>query len=438
MSAVNIFLFEFKHFSKSKAKMIAYLLFVFACVVSLYNGFYLFDKQKNTIKTIELKKQESIKKIISWYDEGKKGPADRPWIDITTPFWALWNTPTYTIKKPSTLLPFGIGQAEQYGYYKKVTNWSSTYDNDMVEELANPERLVNGNIDFSFMIIFLLPILLIILLFNINGLEKDLNFNKLISIQVGNISKWLLVRVSFYVVFLIVTVLVLVLFSVFINSPFDILSLNLLSLMLLAILYIIFWAVIFYFIVLKSRGSSTQAFAMISVWLVLCVIVPGAVHQYVSLQYPANLMTNYLDVNRKEAYEVYELSPDSLGKRLIEIYPPLTTTLHGEDSTMSEEIVNNTVSAIINQMNKKGIQKIEYQNDLKNKFITSSYYFNPVTYFQNTWNKITQTDYSAYKNYRKQVQEAIDKKIELLVFECWEKKKVDKQVYENYLKKCIN
>ena len=29
----------------------------------------------------------------------------------------------------------------------------------MVEELANPERLVNGNIDFSFIVIFLLPIL---------------------------------------------------------------------------------------------------------------------------------------------------------------------------------------------------------------------------------------------------------------------------------------
>ncbi len=435
MRALNIFLFEFKHFSKSKAKMIAYLLFVVACVVSLYNGFYLFNKQEDTIKSIELKKQESIKKIYSWYDEGKKGPADRPWIDITTPFWALWNAPTYTIKKPSTLLPFGIGQAEQYGYYKRVTNWSSTYDNDMVEELANPERLVNGNIDFSFIILFLLPILLIIFLYNLNGLEKDFNFNKLISIQVGNISKWLFVRVSFYVVFLIVTVVILVLFSAFINSPFDIFSLKLLSLILLAILYIVFWSIIFYYIVLKSKGSSSQAFTMISVWLLLCVIIPGAVHQYVSLKHPANLMTNYLDVNRKEAYEIYELSPDSLGKRLIEIYPALTTTLNGKDSTVSEEIVNNTVSAIINQMNKKAIEKSEYQNDVKNKLITSSYYFNPVTYFQNTWNKITQTDYGAYKNYRMQVQEAIDKKIELLVFECWEKKKVDKQVYENYLKK---
>ena len=40
-------------------------------------------------------------------------------------------------------------------------------------EISNYERLINGNIDFSFLVIFLLPILLIILTYNINGLEKD-------------------------------------------------------------------------------------------------------------------------------------------------------------------------------------------------------------------------------------------------------------------------
>ena len=67
----------------------------------------------------------------------------------------------------------------------------------MVEEIANPERLVNGNIDFSFMIIFLLPVLLIILTYNINGLEKDLNFDKLIAIQSGSSRKWTLTGFSF-------------------------------------------------------------------------------------------------------------------------------------------------------------------------------------------------------------------------------------------------
>lgn len=434
MSILYTFLYELKHFSKSKAKVVAYFLFVFACLYALYNGFNLHDKQQITIASIEEKKQEGITKIKSWYDEGKIGPEDRPWIDITTPFWALWNAPTYTIKNPSPLLPLGIGQTEQYGYYKRVTNWTSTYDNDMVEELANPERLVNGNIDFAFIILFLLPILLIIFSYNINGFEKDFNFDKLIIIQAGNKRKWILVRLLFYVLLLILTVFILILSVGIINSVNDTYHSNLISLTFLATIYITFWAVAFYFIILKSNGSSSQAFTMISVWLVVCIIIPGAVHQYVSIKYPANLMIDYLDANRKQANEVFELSRDAQAKEIVAIFPALTNTQHGKDSITDESIVSNTVSAIINQMNKKAIDKIEQQNDSKNNLITATYWFNPVSYFQNRWNSITDTDYNAYKMYRSDVQKAIDKKIELLVFECWDKKKVDKVTYENYIK----
>ena len=69
---------------------------------------------------------------------------------------------------------FSLGQSEQYGYYKRVTNWSTTFDSDLAEEIANPERLAIGTLDFNFVFIYLSPILLIILLFNIGGLEKDL------------------------------------------------------------------------------------------------------------------------------------------------------------------------------------------------------------------------------------------------------------------------
>jgi ABC-2 type transport system permease protein len=434
MRALNTFLYEFKHFSRSRAKVVAYLFFVFACIYALYYGFSLHNKQQETIASIEQKKQEDIAKIIGWYEEGKAGPEDRPWIDITTPFWALWNTPTYTIKNPSPLLPLGIGQAEQYGFYKRVTNWSSTYDNDMVEELTNPERLVNGNIDFAFLILFLLPLLFIIFTFNINGLEKDSNFDKLISIQVGHLSEWILPRLTYYTLLLLLTVIALILSVGAINTIDLSYHSNLFSLILLASIYISFWAVIFYFIILKSKGSSSQAFAMISVWLALCVVIPGAVHQYTSIKYPSNLMTDYLDVNRKEAYEVYELAPDSLAKRIVAIFPELTKTKHAQDSLTDEDIVSNTVSAVINEMNKKAIDRIEDQNDKKNNLITASYWFNPISYFQNRWNCIAATDYNAYKNYRANVQNAIDRKTELLVFECWDKKKVDKASYENYIK----
>jgi ABC-2 type transport system permease protein len=174
---------------------------------------------------------------------------------------------------------------------------------------------------------------------------------------------------------------------------------------------------------------------MISVWIIFCVLIPGAVHQTASIKYPANYMTDYLDANRKQAYEVYELSPDTLSVKLKSIYPELVNTQQGKDTIIDEDIVSNTVSAIINQMNKKAIGTIELQNDAKNDFIASSYWYNPISMIQNKWNSLTGTDYSAYNNYRSEVQKSIDKKIELLVLECWDKKKVDKKKYEDYYQK---
>ena len=178
---LNLFLYEFKHFKNSSAKVIIYLIFLLACFYSIHTGFELQNSQNETILNIKLEHDKAIYELFNWFDNGLSGPEGKSWIDISNPTWALSLTPQYTIKEPSPLLPLGLGQAEQFGFYKKITNWSSTYDNDMVEELTNPERLVNGNIDFSFLIVFLLPVLLIILIYNIRGLEQDFLFERLIN-----------------------------------------------------------------------------------------------------------------------------------------------------------------------------------------------------------------------------------------------------------------
>lgn len=433
MRTLNVFLFEFKHFRKSKAKVLAYILFVFGCIYAIYNGFSLQNKQLSTISKIQEKQKEEINEMLAWYDEGVTGPEDKPWIDITSPFWALRKATTYTIKEPSKLLPLGIGQAEQYGFYKETTQWSSTYDNDMVEEIANPERLVNGNIDFAFLILFLLPILLIIFTYNIVGLEKDRNFDKLIKIQFGNHQKWVLARLGFYTVLLILTALSIILIVSIVNGGMQSTLSGTLSLIGISILYILCWSAVFYFVILRSKGSSSQAFKMISIWLLFCVVIPGSVHQYASTSYPANFMIDYLDANRKDAYAIYDLEPEELVEKTFEVYPELRESDYGKDGS-GTEIVFNTLSAVINEMNKTAIASIEQQNDQKNQLIKSTYWFNPVSFFQNKWNSITSTDYSAYKDYRNEVQLAIDKRNKLLAEECWNNYEVDKEVFEDYLK----
>jgi ABC-2 type transport system permease protein len=366
MSILTIFLYEIKHFGRNGAKIFAYLIFVIATLYALFTGFELQHKHEKIIDDINQKKEKSISEMLSWYNKGEKGPKERPWVDINTPFWAIWYLPTYTFKEPTTILPLGVGQTEQYGYYKNVTNRSSVYDNDMVEELANPERLVNGNIDFSFMVLFLLPLLFVILTYNINGLESDLNFERLIFIQTQNKQKWIFARLAFYTSLLTCTIFVLILGVAFKNDAFSNYTSTISALLFLSFTYISIWALVLYFIILKGKSSSTNAIKMIGVWLTFCVLIPGTVHQIASIKYPASYMTDYLDANRKEAYKVYELSPDKIVAKLKNIYPELKSTKHGKDTLINDEIISNSLSAITNQINKKAIEKIELHNEAKN------------------------------------------------------------------------
>ena len=93
------------------------------------------------------------------------------------------------------------------------------------------------------------------------------------------------------------------------------------------------------------------------------------------------------------------------------------------------------MSCIVNQINVQAINIIEEQNNFKNNLIRSTYWFNPISYFQNKWNKLTSTDYYAYKDFRDNIQLITNKKLEILAFECWNERTVNLNLYNEYLKK---
>ena len=428
----SVFLFEFKHFIRDKAKLSSYIFFMLLCVFSINNGFEIMHKQLDTITKIKDKQEKESRQIIKWLEE-KTGPVEKPWVNIKDPYWCIRLTPTFLVKQPSSIFPLGIGQSEQFGFYKKVTRWSSTYDSDMVEETSNYERLINGNIDFSFIIIFLLPILLIILTYNVSGLEKDLKFYKLIYIQNSKNKYWILNRLVFYLLLLICSVNILILLVGFISGNFSNIQ-SILKIILISNLHILFFSFLFYFINKNAKSSSSAAFKMISVWLMLCVVIPGSVHQYVSFKFPANYMTDFLDVNRKQTYEVFKLDNIDLYDVLMEIHPELIETKKSQEISLDNKSIRRSISTIINQMNIDAANEIERQNEEKNKLIQLSYFFNPISYVQNLWSSCTSTDYNAYRNFRLEIEKAIISRNKLIVLEIWKEHKVDKEMYKNYLK----
>ena len=434
MKNLDVLLYEWKHFARSPFKIVALLLFILSAIYGLHNGANLYQKQKGEIKKINLKVANQHQKILAYYEKGEKGPQDRPWIDVSTPFWATWYVSSYHFKSPSPAMVYSIGQAEQYGFYKEISVWASPYDSDIAEEISNPERLQLGTLDFSFIVLYLLPLLLLILLYNIKGAEAEQGFLPLIEVQTGSKNAWLLARVAFYGMLSMVVLAGLMLYGAMLTGVLFVENSVFVKILLLLFLYLIFWISIFFFILRQGKSSVINTLQMIGIWMLFAFIIPATVHQWVSIEKPANLMTDFIDVTRDGQEKLFS-QPDSVQlKQLIELFPAISKSPFIKDSNKTKEALSFSASGLGSKMIKEAIAPIKGQSEAKNALIQKTYWFNPITFFQNQLNALTQTQYNNYENYRTDIQTLIDKRIKIMVIDIWNDVKVDKQKYMEYTK----
>jgi len=433
MRNLNIFVYEWKHLVRSPFKIVALLLFILASIYSLHNGADLYNKQITEIERLYKKVNEEKETILTYFDKGEKGPEKKPWVDITTPFWAIWYTPTYHFKQSSPSIVYNIGQTEHYGFYKKIDTYSSPYDADMAEEIANPERIQSGTLDFAFVVLFLMPLLLLVLLYNIKGQEAEQGFLPLIFVQTGSKNWWILSRTLFYTLLLLVVLFALLIYGAILTKVFE--SENVfLSIFLYISVYLIFWVVVYFLILKYGKSIISNTLQMIGVWLLFAFIIPAVIYQWISIEKPTNLMVDIIDIKRDKTDEIYEQSNLEIDKQIFNLYPSLKQTKIAQDTVAIKKARNDSKIALINVAMKNGILKLEKNNSIKNKLISKTYWFNPVTYFQNKLNHSSNTHYDDYQMYRNDIQALVDKRIEIMILDIWNTVKIDKTKYLEYNK----
>ncbi|MEO0338089.1 MAG: hypothetical protein AAF242_02640, partial [Bacteroidota bacterium] len=427
----SLFLYEWKHFIRSPFKVVALLLFVIASLYGLHNGASLYHKQTSEIEGIKEEIAEDFKTNLAYYDEGKKGPEDQPWVDMTAPFWAVYKSGAYHFKTPSPALVYSIGQAEQYGFYKSVNFYASPYDADMTKEIANPERLQTGTLDFSFALLYLAPLLLLILLYNLQSAEAEQGFLPLIEVQTTSKNSWLFTRVSFYALLLLGTLSLLILYGALLTNVFSTAGTALGQMFMYSFLYLLFWSLIYYLILRSGKQILSNTLKMVGIWLLFAFLTPAVVHLWVSMKKPANLMTDWIDI-RDEGQKLYDQADDVIQDQLDTLFPEIKDSPSAKDSTKSAAARSDSFAALTNELKKKRITPIEAENGDKNQLIRTSYWINPVTFFQNQLNSIAETHYNDYHKYRATVQSMVDKQVETLVKDTWDEVEVDKQRYLAY------
>lgn len=429
----QIFYFEAKHLVRNYYKVIALILFVLISLYSINYGYNLYQTRLNEINNIVTESENNRNKIIQWFNDGIKGPEDRPWIDITNPFWALWNSNVWTFNEPSVLMALSVGQAENFPYYKKVNVWATPYDADMVNEITNYERLALGSIDFAFVIIYLLPILLMMLLYNIGGYEKDNRFYNLIKTQNSNHKKILFLRSLFYLLLANLVVLIIMFGTgLFIGLASDNLTL-LLSFFSYAVLYSILWFVLFFAIILISKNSSQQIIRMVVLWLLFCLIIPSTVSYYISSKHPFDYMSDFIETDRNKVNELYEIEADSIKKLLVAAYPQIQNLSEYNNQQKLSDLTGFSFRAVANELLKESYDKIIDIQLKRNSLAQNSYLFNPPAFFSNRFYSLSQTDFLSQINFQKEIAGKIDKMILMLVEDLWNAQKINKVKYLDYI-----
>tara|TARA_B110000046_G_scaffold185708_1_gene228746 strand:- start:10904 stop:12217 length:1314 start_codon:yes stop_codon:yes gene_type:complete len=431
MRSLGIFLYEWKHFVRSPFKIVAIVLFIVASIYGLHNGADLYDKQTKEIERIKKEIATKNKTTLSYFETNEKGPKNRPWVDVTTPYWAIWSTSTYQFKRPSPAIVYTIGQAEQYGFYKAIGMSSSPYDADMAKEIANPERIQSGTLDFSFVVLFLLPLLLLILLYNIKGQEAEQGFLPLVFVQTGSKNWWILSRTLFYVLLLLFVLFWMLVYGAVLTNVFG--ADNVFwKVYIWVSIYLLFWAVIYFFILKYGKNTVSNTLQMIGVWLLISFIVPAAVQQWISIEKPTNLMVDFIDAKREKTDKIYDQSTELIYQQLFDLYPNLKQTKIAKDSLLFQKAKRYSMRALINLAMKNATAIVEEDNRSKNELISKTYWFNPFTYFQNTFNRLSKTHYDDYQAYRNEIQHRVDQRIQTMVLDVWNEVKVDKTKYLEY------
>lgn len=270
------------------------------------------------------------------------------------------------------------------------------------------------------------------MLYNLKGAETEQGFLSLIEVQVGSKNGWLLSRMAFYTVLVLGVNVLLMLYGASLTDVFTAASQDLGAMMFYVTIYLLFWAVIYFFILQRGKNIMSNTLMMMSVWVILTFIIPATVHQWVSIKYPANLMTDFIDATRDNRQKIYDQADSLIQDQLIVLFPEIVSSAVANDEAKKNIAMNRSVSALANELMKRSVVAIEAKNQEKNKLVSNSYGFNPISFFHNQLNSIAQTHYNDYQEYRNEVQSLVDKQIRTMVLDIWNDVEVDKAKFLEY------
>lgn len=280
-----IFLHELRNLLRSKVTLLALTGMWLMGSYGLFHGKKTLDAQKAVIANIAAVQQQHLAQNMAHNQDKPLGTA-------------LYFQQFYTINPPSPWAAFSIGQRDVNPFHLPVRMLAlqgQLYDT----ELTNPDTLLTGNLDAAFVFVFLFPLLIIALSYNVLSGEQETGVWKFVQSITLSPRKILLMKLL--VRFTITGGLAMLLFATacwYLSLPA---GPQLWQVALLILLYLLCWFGITGWVISLGKSSGFNAVALVSVWISCMILLPAMANIVLnnSIPLPEALETT---VEQREGY----------------------------------------------------------------------------------------------------------------------------------------
>jgi ABC-2 type transport system permease protein len=188
--------------------------------------------------------------------------------------------------RPAPLSALAVGQGDVYPNYIKITARSldALVTGDQIE---HPLAVASGQFDAAFVMLFLYPLLIFAVSFDLTASERDRGTLRMVLSQPVTLRQVVAGKMVVRVMLLLVPAIVLPIALLAFNTPFDATFVQRAILWAAAVTaYAAVWHGLALFVNARGMNAPTNALVLAGIWLLFVVVGPSAVNLLIATRYP--------------------------------------------------------------------------------------------------------------------------------------------------------
>jgi len=310
----------------------------------------------------------------------------------------------YAVLPPTPVAALSVGQSDLLPYYFRMTT-DAKETILAAAELENPHRLLAGRFDLAFVIIYLYPLLILALTYNVLSSEKEqgtlvLTLSQPVSLRTLVAGKVLLRFVLFMGAVGFLALMALVVGGVDLGASGVAPRLALWA--VAVAVYGLFWFAAAVAVAAFGKPSATNATALAGIWLVLVVLLPSLLNISATTMYPVPSRVEMIQAMRVASDEA-NAEGSTLLARYYEDHPELATG-DAQQAMNDFNLIRVAVGAEVERRVRPVLDRYTRQLAAQQQVVGRARVLSPAILMQDALNDISGTGTARHRRFMQQVE----------------------------------